>query len=76
MSPPNELGLQEFGFLNVNTAIANAVVIMENTPAKKDKETIMMEEMAKYVKGALVESPSKNLTEIKYSSPRAGSAKK
>ena len=64
LSPPDEAALHEFGFLDVNTTIVNAMLTLEHTPAKKGKETIMREEMASFVKGALEENLAMDITHI------------
>jgi hemerythrin-like domain-containing protein len=48
----------------VNTAIANAILALEHTPAKKGKETMTKGEMASYVKGVLEENSARDITHI------------
>ena len=55
LSLPDKATLREFEFLNVNTAIANAVLALEYIPTKKGKETVTRGEMASYMKGVLEE---------------------
>jgi hypothetical protein len=64
LSPPDEATLGEFGFLDVNTAIANAVLALEHTHAEKGRETVTRGEMASFVKGALEENSARDITHI------------
>jgi hypothetical protein len=64
-SAPDESLLKEFGFLDVNTAIANVVVILTNTPGSRDKAAITKGELEDFVKDALAESSSRNFTQLK-----------
>jgi hypothetical protein len=59
---PDENTLKEFGFLDVNTAIANGVVIFTNAPAAKSHETVSRSELEHYMKDALAESSYRDLT--------------
>ena len=60
-SAPNENILKEFGFLDVNTAIANVVVTLTNTPAAKSHDSVSRSELEHYVKDALAESSCRDL---------------
>ena len=62
---PNEYTLKEFGFLDVNTTIANAVVTLANAPVAKLQDTINRSELEHYVKDALAESSYGDLTQLK-----------
>jgi hypothetical protein len=64
-SAPDENTLKEFGFLDVNTAIANAVVTLANAPTMKLQDTVSHSELEHYVKDALAESSFKDLTQLK-----------
>jgi hypothetical protein len=61
---PDETLLKEFGFLDVNNAIANAVVTLTNIPMAKGKEVVTCGELETFMKDALADSTS-NLTQIK-----------
>jgi hypothetical protein len=62
---PDETLLKEFGFLDVNNAIANAVVILMNTPTAKEKEVVTHGELETFMKDALADNTSGNLTQMK-----------
>jgi hypothetical protein len=64
LSPPDEATLREFGFLDVNTAIANAVLTLEHTPVEKGRETITKKEMASFVMGAIEENSTRDISHI------------
>jgi hypothetical protein len=64
-SAPNENTLKEFGFLDVNTTIANAVVTLANAPAEKPQDTVSRKELEHYVKDAMAESSHRDLTQLK-----------
>jgi hypothetical protein len=54
--------LKEFGFLDVNTAIANAVVTLTNAPSTRDKEAVTRAELEDFVKDTLIESSNRGFT--------------
>jgi hypothetical protein len=62
---PDETLLKEFGFLDVNNAIANVVVTLTNTPTAKRKEVVTQGELETFVKDALADSTSSNLIQMK-----------
>jgi hypothetical protein len=64
LSPLDEATLREFGFLDVNTAIANAVLALEHTPVEKGRETITRKEMASFVRGAIEENSARGISHI------------
>jgi hypothetical protein len=62
---PDETLLKEFGFLDVNNAIANAVVMLTNTPTAKGKEVVTRGDLETFVKDALADNKSSNLALMK-----------
>jgi hypothetical protein len=64
LSPQDEAALREFEFLDVTTAIANAILALEHTPTEKGKEIVMRGKMASYVKGVLEENSARDITHI------------
>jgi hypothetical protein len=62
---PDKTLLKEFGFLDVNNAIANAVVTLTNTPTAKEKEVVIRGELETFVKDAQADSTSSNLIQMK-----------
>ena len=62
---PNESILKAFRFLNVNTAIANAVITLANALAAKLQDTVSRSELEHYVKDALAKSSYRDLIQLK-----------